>query len=143
MLPRNVAASAASLKSLLMGCTSVRSRWRQEPATLGLVPVTALGLAAAPPAAAPRQLRGGSSALQQPQQRGRARTSWLKVLRGSSLARVFQLAEERTVVLPAPGGRGRSHRAKARPQKGTDITHLQARPFFSANTKQRNSRPVP
>ncbi|EOB05792.1 hypothetical protein Anapl_06778 [Anas platyrhynchos] len=35
-----------------MGCTSARSRWRQEPAMLGLLPVTALGLAAAPPAAA-------------------------------------------------------------------------------------------
>lgn len=52
MLPRNVAASAASLTPLLMGCTSARSRWRQEPAMLGLLPVTALGLAAAPPAAA-------------------------------------------------------------------------------------------
>lgn len=102
---------------------------------LGLLPVTALGLAAAPPAAAvPAAGRFVSAA--EPQKRGRARTSWLKVFHRSSLARVFQLAEERPVVLPTPAGTGRNYCAKAQPQKGTEISHLQSQPFFSVTADQ-------
>lgn len=40
------------------------------------------------------------------------------------------------VVLPTPAGRGRSYCAKAQPQKGTEISHLQSQPLFSATAGQ-------